>query len=114
METKAILRNANISARKARLVADQVRGLSVEKAVDLLGFSTKKAAHLVKKVLNSAIANAENNHAADIDELKVSTIYVDEAFVAKRFRARARGRGAGILKRYCHITVKVSDGRGEN
>ena len=113
METKAILKNAAISARKVRLVADQVRGLSVERAVTLLEFSPKKAAHLVRKVLNSAIANAENNHAADIDELKVSTIYIDESFVAKRFRARARGRAASIMKRHCHITVKVSDGRGD-
>ena len=113
MEVKAIHRHATISAQKARLVIDQIRGLPVEDALNLLTFSTKKAAVLVKKVLNSAIANAEHNNAADIDELKVSTAFVDEGVTAKRFRARARGRANQILKRSCHITVMVSDGRGD-
>lgn len=110
MEVNARYRNANMSAQKVRLVANQVRGLSAESAVELLTFSTKKAASLVKKTLDSAIANAEHNHGADIDELVISTIMVDEGPTAKRFRARARGRGNRILKRSCHITVTVSDG----
>ncbi len=109
MEVAAKHRHARISAQKARLVADQVRGLPVEAAVDLLTFSTKKAAVLVKKVLESAMANAEHNDGADIDELKVSKIFVDEGPTMKRFRARARGRANQILKRSCHITVMVSD-----
>jgi len=110
METQAILKRANISAQKVRLVADQVRGLPVEKAEQLLTFSNKKAAHIVKKVLLSAVSNAEHNDGADIDELKVTTIMVDEGPTMKRFRARAKGRGTRILKRTSHITVKVSDG----
>lgn len=109
MEVKAKLSHARISAQKARLVADQVRGLSAEKAVELLRFSSKKAAAIVKKVLDSAIANAEHNDGADIDELKVSRIFVDEGPTSKRSRARAKGRGNQILKRTCHITVMVSD-----
>ena len=109
MEVAARLKGARISAQKARLVADQVRGMPVEEALDLLEFSPKKAAHLVKKVLNSAIANAENNEGADVDELKVSSIYVDEGPTLKRLRARAKGRADRIFKRTCHITVKVSD-----
>ena len=112
MEVAAKLRGARISAQKARLVADQVRGLPVEKALDVLAFSPKKAAHIVKKVLDSAIANAENNEGADVDELKVSTIFVDEAVTMKRLRPRAKGRADRILKRSCHITVKVADGEG--
>lgn len=112
MEVAAKLRGARISAQKARLVADQVRGLSVEKALDVLAFSPKKAAHIVKKVLDSAIANAENNEGADVDELKVSTIFVDEGVTMKRLRPRAKGRADRILKRSCHITVKVADGEG--
>ena len=110
MEVAAILKGANISAQKARLVADQIRGKNVEEALELLSFSTKKAAGLVKKVLNSAIANAEHNNGADIDELTVSTIYVDEGLTMKRIRPRAKGRADRILKRTCHITVKVADG----
>ncbi len=110
MEVAAKLKGARISAQKARLVADQVRGMPVEEALNLLEFSPKKAAHLVKKVLNSAIANAENNEGADVDELKVSTIYVDEGMTMKRLRPRAKGRADRILKRSCHITVKVADG----
>ncbi len=109
MEVAAKLKYARISAQKARLVADQVRGLPVDRANNVLVFSTKKAAGLVKKVLDSAIANAEHNEGADIDELKVSKIFVDEGPTFKRMHARARGRGARILKRTCHITVMVSD-----
>ena len=110
MEVAARLKGARISAQKARLVADQVRGMPVEQALNLLEFSNKKAAHIVKKVLDSAIANAENNEGADVDELKVSTIYVDEGMTMKRIRPRAKGRADRILKRSCHITVKVADG----
>ncbi len=109
MEVSARLKGARISAQKARLVADQVRGLPVEEALNLLNFSSKKAAHLVKKVLESAIANAENNEGADIDELKVSTIFVDEGMTMKRIKPRAKGRADRILKRSCHITVKVAE-----
>ena len=112
MEVSARLKGARISAQKARLIADQVRGKPVEEALDLLEFSPKKAAHLVKKVLNSAIANAENNEGADVDELKVSSIYVDEGMTMKRLRPRAKGRADRIFKRTCHITVKVADGEG--
>ena len=109
MEVSARLKNANLSPQKGRLVADQIRGKNVENALQILTFSTKKAAHIVKKVLESAIANAEHNEGADIDELKVSRIFVDEGRYQARYRARAKGRGARILKRNCHITVTVSD-----
>ena len=109
MEVAAKLRGAGLSAQKARLVADQVRGKSVEDALDLLAFSPKKGAAVIKKVLESAIANAEHNEGADVDELKVSTIYVDEGITMKRIRPRAKGRADRILKRTCHITVKVAD-----
>jgi len=109
MEVAAKLKGAQISAQKARLVADQVRGQNVDQALNLLAYSPKKAAHLVKKILESAIANAEHNEGADIDELKVSAIYVDEGTTMKRIRPRAKGRADRILKRSCHITVKVSD-----
>lgn len=109
MQTSAKHRYARISAQKARLVADQVRGLQVDKALTLLNFSNKKAAVLVRKVLESAIANAEHNDGADIDELKVSSIYVDQGPSMKRMRARAKGRGNRILKRTSHITVTVAD-----
>ena len=109
MEVAAIMKGARISAQKARLVADVIRGLPVERALDELEFSDKKAAVLVKKVLNSAIANAEHNEGADIDELTVSSIYVDEGMTMKRIRPRAKGRADRIFKRSCHITVKVSD-----
>ena len=112
MEVAARLKGARISAQKARLVADQVRGMPVEEALSLLEFSPKKAAHIVKKVLDSAIANAENNEGADVDELKVSSIFVDEGMTMKRLRPRAKGRADRILKRSCHITVKVADGEG--
>ncbi len=109
METYAKLRNAKISAQKVRLVVDQIRGLPVERAVDLLRFSNKKAAHIVGKILNSAIANAENNEGADIDDLKVSTAFVDEGPTYKRIQPRAKGRANRILKRTSHISVAVSD-----
>ncbi|EAW30076.1 50S ribosomal protein L22 [marine gamma proteobacterium HTCC2143] len=109
MEVSAKLTGAQISAQKVRLVADQVRGKEVEVALDILEFSNKKAADIVKKILNSAIANAEHNEGADVDELKISTIFVDEGRVLKRLRPRAKGRADRILKRSCHITVKVSD-----
>ena len=109
MTTVAKLKNARIAAQKVRLVADQVRGLKVEKALDILMFSEKKAAALIKKLLESAIANAENNDGADIDELVVSHISVDEGPTMKRWRARARGRTAQILKRTSHTTIKVKE-----
>ena len=109
MEAIAKHNGARISAQKARLVADQIRGKSVGEALNILAFSTKKGAHLVKKVLESAIANAEHNEGADIDELRVATIFVDEGMTMKRTRPRAKGRADRILKRSCHITVKVAD-----
>ena len=109
MQAVAKLRYARLAAQKGRLVADQIRGLPVEQALNVLAFSKKKGASLVKKVLDSAIANAENNEGADIDELKVSVVTVDEGPTMKRIRARAKGRAARILKRTSHITVAVSD-----
>ena len=109
MEAKAILRGARISPQKARLVADQVRGMPVGRATNLLQFSDKKAAHLIKKVLLSAVANAENNLGADVDELKVAKIFVDEGAILKRMHARAKGRGSRISKRTSHITVVVGE-----
>jgi large subunit ribosomal protein L22 len=109
MQVNAKMSNAHISAQKCRLVVDQIRGKSVESAIDILSFSNKKAADLVKKVLMSAISNAEHNEGADIDELKVSRCFVDEGPTMKRWRPRARGRADRILKRTCHITVSVSD-----
>ena len=109
MEAKAILRSARISAQKARLVADLVRGMPVGKAANVLEYTNKKAAHMVRKVLLSAVANAENNLGADVDELKVSRIFVDEGPTMKRMHARAKGRGSRILRRTSHITVVVGD-----
>ena len=109
MQAVAKLRYARISPQKGRLVADQIRGLAVEKALNLLTFSDKKAAAMIKKVLDSAIANAENNEGADIDELKVKAICVDEGPVMKRLHARAKGRADRIIKRTSHITVTVAD-----
>ena len=109
MEAAATLRYARISPQKCRLVADQIRGQSVAKARQVLLFSRKKAAGIVYKVLESAIANAEHNYGADIDELKVATIQVDGAPTYTRYRARAKGRGNQILKRNSHITVRVAD-----
>lgn len=109
MQTTATLKHARLSAQKGRLVADQIRGMQVEKALNLLAFSKKKGAELVKKVLESAIANAENNEGADVDELKVAAITVDEGPMMKRIRARAKGRASRILKRTSHINVTVAD-----
>jgi large subunit ribosomal protein L22 len=109
MQATAKLRYARISAQKGRLVADQVRGLPVEQALNVLNFSRKKAAEIVKKVLESAIANAEHNEGADIDELRVSAICVDEGPTFKRIRARAKGRAGRILKRTSHISLTVAD-----
>jgi large subunit ribosomal protein L22 len=109
MQAIAKLRYAHVSAQKGRLVADQIRGLPVEQALDLLNFSNKKASVMIRKVLESAIANAEHNEGADIDELKVSTICVDEGPTMKRIRARAKGRAGRILKRTSHISVTVAD-----
>ncbi|MEM7253677.1 MAG: 50S ribosomal protein L22 [Pseudomonadota bacterium] len=109
METSATLRFVRLSAQKGRLVADQIRGLPVEEAVELLEFSPKKAAHIIRKVLESAIANAEHNDGADVDELVVSTVCVDQGPTYKRFRARARGRMNRIIKPTSHITVTVAD-----
>ena len=109
MEVSAKLSTARLSAQKARLVADQIRGKGVEEALELLTYSPKKGAAIIKKVLNSAIANAEHNEGVDIDELKVSSIFVDEAMTLKRLMPRAKGRADRILKRSCHITVKVAD-----
>lgn len=109
MEVQAKLKFARISAQKCRLVADQIRGLPVEQAINLLTFSNKKAAVLIKGVLNSAVANAEHNDGMDVDSLIVSTIFVDEGPTMKRFEARAKGRGNRILKRTSHITVKVAE-----
>ena len=109
MEVSARLKGARISAQKVRLVADQIRGQQGGEALDILNFSTKKGAHLVKKLLESAIANAEHNEGADVDELSVATIFVDEATTMKRIRPRAKGRADRILKRSCHITLAVAD-----
>ena len=109
METVAKLSYARISPQKCRLVADQIRGLPVEKALQILAFSPKKAAEIVKKVLESAIANAEHNDGADIDELKVARIFIDQGPTLKRMHARAKGRGNRILKRTSHITVAVAE-----
>ena len=109
MQAMAKMRHAKLSAQKARLVADQIRGLPAEQALNQLRFSTKKAAELMRKVLESAIANAEHNEGADIDELKVATVMVDEGPTMKRMRARAKGRGNQIKKRTSHLTVTVSD-----
>ena len=111
METKAILRGVRLSAQKGRLVADQIRGLPVDQALNILAFSPKKGAVIIKKVLLSAIANAEHNDGADVDELKVTTILVDKAENLRRFTARAKGRGNVILKQSCHIQVTVGDSK---
>lgn len=109
MEVAAKLRYSRISAQKARLVADQIRGLPVGRALQVLEFSPKKAARLMKKVLDSAIANAEHNEGADIDELTVSRVFVDEGPTYKRIMPRAKGRANRIMKRTSHITVMVAD-----
>ena len=109
MQAAAKLKRVRISAQKMRLVADQVRGLPVENALNILTFSSKKAAGIIKKLLESAIANAENNEGADIDLLRVQAISVDEGPTMKRIRARAKGRASRILKRSSHVSVTVAE-----
>lgn len=109
MQVSAVLRGTRLSSQKARLVADMVRGKPVDQALNILAFSPQKAAFTIKKVLESAIANAEHNEGADIDELNVKTIFVDQGPSLKRFTARAKGRGNRIVKPTCHITVTVGD-----
>ena len=113
MEVAAKLKYTRLSAQKCRLICDQIRGLPVDRALSVLRFSNKKAAAIVKKVLESAIANAEHNQGADIDELKVAKIFADQGSMYKRMQARAKGRGCRILKPTCHITVVVSDDRSK-
>lgn len=107
--TIAKLKNAKVAPQKMRLVADQIRGKPVEEAINLLNFSNKKAAGLLKKILESAVANAEHNEGVDVDELNVARITVDEGPTMKRWRARARGRASQILKRTSHVTVAVEE-----
>ncbi|SER60329.1 large subunit ribosomal protein L22 [Nitrosomonas sp. Nm51] len=109
METTAKLKGVRLSAQKGRLIADQIRGLPVDKAISVLLFSPKKAAIIIRQLLESAIANAEHNNGADIDELKISSIYVDRAAFMPRSSARAKGRGNRIMKPTCHITITVAD-----
>lgn len=109
METTAIVRGVRLSAQKGRLVADLVRGKPVDKALNILSFTQKKAAGIIRKALDSAIANAEHNNGADIDELRVTSIYVEKATTLRRFSARAKGRGARIGEQTCHIYVTVGD-----
>ncbi|MBS7405857.1 MAG: 50S ribosomal protein L22 [Oxalobacter sp.] len=109
METKASLRGVHLSAQKGRLIADMIRGKKVDQALDILSFTPKKGAVIIKQVLESAIANAEHNDGADIDELKVSSIYVEKGTFMKRYSARAKGRGDRISKQTCHIYVTVGN-----
>jgi large subunit ribosomal protein L22 len=109
METKAIVRGVRLSTDKGRLVADLIRGKKVDQALNILAFTQKKAAGIIKKALESAIANAEHNDGADIDELKVTSIYVEQGATLKRFSARAKGRGNSISKGTCHIYVTVGN-----
>jgi len=109
METRAVLRGVRLSSQKGRLVADQIRGLPIDKALNILSFSPKKGAAIIKKVLESAIANAEHNVGADIDELMVKTICVEKGMVLKRFAARAKGRGNRIVKPTCHVFLTVGN-----
>ena len=111
MQVSAVLKGVHLSPQKARLVADLVRGKKVDNALNILQFSPKKGAEIIKKVLESAIANAEHNDGADIDELKVVSISVEKGPVLKRFHARAKGRGVRVLKHSCHIYLAVGDGR---
>ncbi|KPK33517.1 MAG: 50S ribosomal protein L22 [Betaproteobacteria bacterium SG8_40] len=109
MQTSAVLRGVRLSPQKGRLVADQIRGLAVDKALNILKYSPKKGARIIQKVVESAIANAEHNDGADIDELRITRIFVDQGPVFKRFRPRAKGRASKILKPTCHISVTVGD-----
>jgi len=113
METTAKLRSIRLSAQKGRLVADQIRGLPVDKALSILAFSPKKGAEIIRKILESAIANAEHNDGADIDELRVSSIFIDRGTLMKRTSARAKGRGNRIVKPTCHISLTVSDSKSQ-
>lgn len=109
METRATLRGVRLSAQKGRLVADLIRGKKVDAALNILAFSPKKASGIIKKVLESAIANAEHNDGADVDELKVTSVMVEEGATLKRFSARAKGRGNRISKPTCHIYIRVGN-----
>jgi large subunit ribosomal protein L22 len=109
METRAILRGARMSAQKGRVVADLIRGKPVDRALNILAFTPRKGAAIVKKVLESAIANAEHNDGADVDALKVKTVHVERGAFLKRFHARAKGRGNRVLKHTCHIYITVGD-----
>ena len=109
METRAILRGARLSAQKGRLVADLIRGKPVDQAINILAFTPKKGAGIMKKLLESAIANAEHNDGADIDALKVKIIHVERGMFLKRFQARAKGRGNRVTKQTCHIFITVGD-----
>ena len=109
METRATLRGVRLSVDKGRLVADLIRGKKVDQALNILNFTQKKAAGIIKKVVESAIANAEHNDGADIDELRVKTIYVEKGMILKRFTARAKGRGNRIVKPTCHIYLTVGN-----
>jgi len=109
METRATLRGAHLSAQKGRLVADLIRGKPVDQAINILAFSPKKGAGLVKKLLQSAIANAEHNDGADIDALRVKTVHVERGSFQRRFHARAKGRGTKVQKHSCHIYLTVGD-----
>ena len=110
MQVAAKLKFTRLSPQKCRLVCDQIRGLPIDRALDILKFSRKRSAAVLKKVLDSAIANAEHNHGADIDELKIASIYADQGPTFKRMQAKAKGRGSRILKPTCHITIVLSDG----
>lgn len=110
MEIAAKLKFARLSPQKCRLVCDEIRGLPIERALNILKFSPKRAAGVLKKVLDSAIANAEHNFSADIDELKITQIYADHGPTYKRMHARAKGRGSRILKPTCHVTIVLSNG----
>lgn len=109
MEVAAKLKFARLSPQKCRLVCDLIRGLPIDRALNVLKFSQKKSADVLKKLLDSAIANAEHNHGADIDELKVAKVYADQGPTLKRMHARAKGRGSQVLKPTCHVTIVLSD-----
>ena len=113
METKASVRGVRLSVDKGRLVANMIRGKKVDQALNILNFTPKKAAVIIKKAVESAVANAEHNDGADIDELKITSIYVEQGATLKRFSARAKGRGNRIIKRNSHITVIVADAAGK-
>lgn len=109
MQVAAKLKFARLSPQKCRLVCDQIRGLPIDRALNVLKFSNKKPAAVLKKVLDSAIANAEHNHGADIDELRIAQVFADQGPTLKRMHARAKGRGSTILKPTCHVTVVLTD-----